>query len=892
MKKVISLVLTLSMTLGLFVCVGPISLPSIVTAASYAAGDVNMDASVNTMDVRLVLRHIAGLLTLSDQQKSLADVDNDGKVDTADTRRIMNGLSTGAPIDTMVDINLLAPDIDDWQNPILETWGVTAVVAESKATDGATVFTNVGGTIWPYAGYVYDSKVLLPDSAEIEYDLTVAAASASINLYVGTVAPDLTSYSDPGRTIIKLNSLIGDTDEGSGDLLPGTYKGTISVSDLNVGAGQREGDNVLLSGIKLYVVGSYNKTGETVTIRKLQTRGYDEVKNVHVSTDPMHKVRTTLMRNGETDGLSAITEMDLYTNGELSDAQYALTTKDNKVIYRTESKQRVVNYPSDYQIDIPLGWTPDYSLSALRCQYSSDEYVLTVSRENKSTYGNTASGWNTYLTEWLNRFIQAPDSGYHYFFEYNNLSYSRDPGEKEVTINGTKYTIMTYDIQINNGSSWSNPKPDMAVGMPYYSIAIVRQSNRYNLFYLFVLKSTGPTYPMMDRIVRSFKPTTHSGTAVNSCGQYELKIPENWSDETKAYYNKIQNQTSVDWGFYTISIPATSDSSYTYNKQRFIEGYTALHDALDWDYEILPTYTHVSWSGRKAQFPLEMANEYAGGNGFNGKPVLQFTYQFTDNNNENLERYTPMFDILRGNYDATFRTMAQGIKEYGKPVLFRVNNEMNTDWTSYCGLVTLLDPDIFVKTWQRLYDIFEEEGVDNCIWIFNPISKSTPYCNWGEDLCYMPGSDYVQLIGLTCYEFGNGQSLSTFKNLYTELYNKNKNYYINYPWIISEFAAGAGGEKRYDWGANAWVDTELGRNQQLQAEWVNALFDCFDNNQTVANAFCKNIKAAVWFSANDYSKVDGKSIITNYLKLDEGVAGTIEVFKERLKNKKADPQTN
>ena len=266
MKKVISLVLTLSMTLGLFVCVGPISLPSIVTAASYAAGDVNMDASVNTMDVRLVLRHIAGLLTLSDQQKSLADVDNDGKVDTADTRRIMNGLSTGAPIDTMVDINLLAPDIDDWQNPILETWGVTAVVAESKATDGATVFTNVGGTIWPYAGYVYDSKVLLPDSAEIEYDLTVAAASASINLYVGTVAPDLTSYSDPGRTIIKLNSLIGDTDEGSGDLLPGTYKGTISVSDLNVGAGQREGDNVLLSGIKLYVVGSYNKTGETVTI--------------------------------------------------------------------------------------------------------------------------------------------------------------------------------------------------------------------------------------------------------------------------------------------------------------------------------------------------------------------------------------------------------------------------------------------------------------------------------------------------------------------------------------------------------------------------------------------------------------------------------------------------
>ncbi|MBQ9415213.1 MAG: hypothetical protein IJU16_08840, partial [Clostridia bacterium] len=872
--------------LGLFVCVGPISLPSIVTAASYAAGDVNMDSGVNTIDVRLALRHIAGLLTLSDQQKNLADVDNDGKVDTADTRRIMNGLSTGAPIDNLVDINLLAPDIDDWQNPILNNSGVTAVVEESKAEAGATVFANIGGTIWPYAGYAYDSKILLPDSAEIEYDLTVSSKAASINLYVGSVAPDLTSYSDPGRTIVKLNPLIGETDEGSEDLLPGTYTGAISVSDLHVGAGQREGGHVLLSGIKIYVVGHEKQSGETVTIRKLQVRGYDEVKSVPVSTDPMHKVRTTLMRSGETDGLSAITEMDLYVNGALSDANYALTTKDNKVIYRTATKQRVVNYPSDYQMDIPLGWTPDYSLSALRCNYSSDDYVLTVSRENKSTYGNTASGWNTYLTEWLNRCI-ADGSTY---LAYNNLTYTRTPIEKQVTINGTQYTILNYDVQMNTGyrRQYNNGKHqnvDMSVGMPYYSIAIVRQSNRYNLFYLFVLKSVGPTYPMMDRIVRSFKPTTHAGTAVNVQGQYELKIPENWSAETKAYYNKLMNQTDVDWGFYTISMPSASDSSYEYNSSRvrFIQEYNALHESLAWDYDVMPTYTHLSYSGRQAQFPIAMANEYAGGNGFNGKPVLQFTYQFTDNNNENLNRYTPMFDILRGHYDDTFRTMAQGIKEYGKPVLFRVDNEMNTDWTSYCGLATLLDPDIFVETWKRMYTIFEEEGVDNCIWIFNPVSKTTPYCNWGEDLCYMPGSDYVQAIGLTAYEFGNNATFSSFSSLYSALYKKNKDYYINYPWIISEFAAGAGGEKAYDWGANAWVDTELGRNAGQQAQWVRDMFDCFDNNQTSANVFCKNIKAAVWFSANDYASVDGKNVITNYLKLDSGTTETLEVFKERLK---------
>lgn len=123
-----------------------------------------------------------------------------------------------------------------------------------------------------------------------------------------------------------------------------------------------------------------------------------------------------------------------------------------------------------------------------------------------------------------------------------------------------------------------------------------------------------------------------------------------------------------------------------------------------------------------------------------------------------------MFDILRGRHDEAFRRLAKDIKAYGKPVLFRLNNEMNTDWTSYCGMITLLDPDIFVMTWQRLYDIFEEEGVDNCIWIWNPIADSCPYSSWGEDLCYNPGTEYFQLLGATSYEMNNGTTLTSSRN--------------------------------------------------------------------------------------------------------------------------------
>ena len=94
-------------------------------------------------------------------------------------------------------------------------------------------------------------------------------------------------------------------------------------------------------------------------------------------------------------------------------------------------------------------------------------------------------------------------------------------------------------------------------------------------------------------------------------------------------------------------------------------------------------------------------------------------------------------------------------------------------------MMTLCDPDIFIDTWKYLYNIFEETGVDNCIWIFNPIAVSCPYSNWGEDLAYYPGNDYVQALGLTAYESGNSLPLVSFREHYSKLYNKNCNLFGN-----------------------------------------------------------------------------------------------------------------
>ncbi|MBQ4616914.1 MAG: hypothetical protein IJB27_00890 [Clostridia bacterium] len=859
MKRILIFVLTLTMLMSM-VSVG------VVNAASEAfrRGDVTADHSISTSDVRSLLAAIVGSETLNADQETAADYDGNGTINTTDAKEILLSVIYGSP-DTLVDFDLLAPSADAWLSPVQITSGVKSIVAVSDNGTSGRVFTNVGGT-WPYAAYVYDEKILLPDDSYIEYDLTVQSSATSINFYVGGSIPDLEGdkvMDDVGgRDYFKLNSYISSTkiDPGSGDLLAGTYKGKVRVGDLNVPADCRVDGMTWISGLKVYAVGADKST---VTIRKLQAVGYSDPVDLPSSGDA---VRPSLVNATETEGLDTLTGMELFVNGERSTASTLPASKDNKKIYNTTLYRRVVNYADGYRMDVPFDWEEDYSLAALRTRYESTHYTLTVSRESKNPYGNTASGWETYLTEWVNRYIASST-----FLSNNNLSYTRNPVTSTTLVEG--HEVMMYDIVINDNAN---------IAKPYYSIAIVRPTNSYVNFYLFVLKSSAPTSTVMEKLLRSFRPVTQSGVAVNSQKQFELIEPAKWNAETKAYFNKLQTQETTDWGFFSASMVPKSDSSYSSQNKKIKAEYDRISTAIGYDYDIMPTYTHLLYGSNYNAFPTDMANTYAGGNGFNGKPVLQFTYQFTSNNNTDLYGKTPMYDVLRGKHDAQFRKLAKEIKAYGKPVLFRLNNEMNTDWTSYCGMVTLLDPDIFIETWQRMYKIFEQEGVDNCIWIFNPVTTTTPYCSWGEDMCYMPGAQYVQSLGLTNYEMGNGSTLSPFKSLYTKTYQKSADYFEAYPWIISEFAAGAGGEKKFDWEIDQWVDTTLGRNASKQVTWIEEMFDCLNNRDLSTNTFCKNIKGAVWFNVNDYTTINNKNYVVNYLAMDEARGASLAAFKEGL----------
>ena len=556
-----------------------------------------------------------------------------------------------------------------------------------------------------------------------------------------------------------------------------------------------------------------------------------------------------------------VTDMRTYLNGVLTDQpEEPGSANDVRYLFCGEESARAVVFPEGYMVSLPGGNVEaDYSIGKYRSQYKTEDYCLTVTFENQNPYGNNKNGWDLYMGEWLVEQIDSAD-----YLSANRIIRNRKVSER---MSG-QFEVKDYCMQIN-------VKGDIA--FPFYQVAILRPSGKYDHFYLLVMKSAKKDLERFDAIVDSFVEFEHTGKAVCGFTNYELKENPNWNEETRAYYRKLMNQTDVDFGF-------------------FAEGHSGAYADWLWSDEqlgaadIYMTYQHLGWGSSLANYSetFQRAEKNAGGNGFDDKKIFNLTYQFTCSNNA-ANGYNPSLDILRGKMDDYFRGLAQAIKDYKHPVLFRLNNEMNTDWTDYCGMMSLIDPDIFQMAWRRMYDVFEEVGVDNCIWIFNPIAVTCPYSNWGEDLCYFPGEDYVQMLGITSYQMNNGtngQRPDSFKQMYTSVYNKMMPYFEQYPWIIGEYGCAAGGDAYYDYGTQQYIMTERGRNGKFQEEWVKQMLEYFrDTTQAGAN-FCKQIKAAVWFSANDYASVNGKNVVTNYIKLDEDRAETIRLIHDYLEERK------
>ena len=113
-----------------------------------------------------------------------------------------------------------------------------------------------------------------------------------------------------------------------------------------------------------------------------------------------------------------------------------------------------------------------------------------------------------------------------------------------------------------------------------------------------------------------------------------------------------------------------------------------------------------------------------------------------------------VYDILDGKYDDFLADYARQLKDFGHPVLFRLNNEMNGDWCWYSAFYTGKDTDLYKALWRYIHDIFVQNGVDNVVWVWNPHDLSRPAFEWNSYLLYYPGDEYVDVVGMTGYNTG------------------------------------------------------------------------------------------------------------------------------------------
>ena len=647
--------------------------------------------------------------------------------------------------------------------------------------------------------------------------------------------------------------------------------------------------------------------GKVVEREDLQT---DSASFKYVFED-LYKKTTFVDADGGFNSTSDIKGGRFFVNGKYYDKLSSVSSRqDVKVELYNDKSAMMINVSAGMAFTIPATEIDaDYTIAQYRTQYMFDDSVLTFSAEDRNPYTQELDPWYVFVNEWAIRHLVNMK-----YYENQNLTllnkdslgFDITPVGANGTSDGTRayptvkhgdlefrkgYDVYRFDIKIEDAGD---------VEYPYYHIGIIREKDESRRAGFFVLKAKENRAEVRDSILKSWRVLTPKGKTRN---YFENKDPvpdPHWNAETKAFFEQFMTQKTKSWGVFSYSMPG-EDDRYTYNKEKPDEPILSLgslkpnggsyNQYLKWSrdiqhfieetawggkkYDVYMTYTHLGsgaikedpkslhyaegYDDNRHHFPLAMAKELAGGNGDGTKPVLEFTFQFTTNNNLVDQEITPLFDIMRGKYDTYFARLAKDIKEYGKPVMFRLNNEMNTDWTSYSGIMNLLDPDIFTATWKRLYNVFIENGVDNVIWVWNPIADSCPYSGWGEDLCYFPGFDYVQLLGGTNYEANNDRNLfKSFKDRYGSLYEKNKNYFEKWGMIIGEFACGSGGN----------ASGELGRNRDLQEKWVKEMFDEL-NSETPA-PYAQQIKGLIWFNCNDYSG----SLITNRYKFADIPGGS------------------
>ncbi|MBV9848493.1 MAG: hypothetical protein JO250_02280 [Armatimonadetes bacterium] len=166
--------------------------------------------------------------------------------------------------------------------------------------------------------------------------------------------------------------------------------------------------------------------------------------------------------------------------------------------------------------------------------------------------------------------------------------------------------------------------------------------------------------------------------------------------------------------------------------------------------------------------------------------------------------------IADGAHDAYVRRWAQRVRDCGRTICLCPMPEPNGFWFQWSTVIGRHQPADYVAAWCRMYKIFADEGTTNVRWVWGPNAGDMPAENRME--AYYPGGDYVDILGLSVYNWGTARPWSkwrSFADVVQPYYDRIASLGSQPIWITEMSCAPEGGDRV------AWIRAMFGYLPQL-----------------------------------------------------------------------------
>jgi hypothetical protein len=201
------------------------------------------------------------------------------------------------------------------------------------------------------------------------------------------------------------------------------------------------------------------------------------------------------------------------------------------------------------------------------------------------------------------------------------------------------------------------------------------------------------------------------------------------------------------------------------------------------------------------------------------------------------EKQPNLYSIIEGHFDTFFAAWAKEIGQVKGEVLLRILHEFNGDWYPWCTVNNDQNPELIIKAYRHIHDIFKKQGVTNVKFIWCPNSMSIPQTKWNFIMDAYPGDEYVDIVGLDIYN-GAGKSVAwrSFRKEGIENYFILTQQAAKKPLIVCEVAS----RER---------EPDECRDAQNKAEWIAEMSEALQSDMS-------KVVLLTWFNEKKTFKIN------------------------------------